>query len=53
MLSPAQAEKLLKDKKAMADLVTTPPGGAVLAPESDKRPALQGMTAVDFGNLLD
>jgi hypothetical protein len=53
MLSPAQAEKLLKDKKVISDLVTTPPGSAVLAPESDKRPALQGMTAVDFGNLLD
>jgi hypothetical protein len=53
MLSPAQAEALLKDKKAMADLVTTPPGSAVLAPESDKRPALAVLNNVDTGTLLD
>jgi hypothetical protein len=53
MLSPAQAEKLLKDRKAIADLITTPPGSPVLAPEDDKRPALATMTAFDAGHLLD
>jgi hypothetical protein len=53
LVSPSQAEKLLKDKKVLADLVETPAGGPKLVPESDKRPALVGMTSVDFGNLLD
>lgn len=53
MLSPAQAEKLLKDKKVMADLIETPAGKATLAPATDKRPALQPMSAIDTGNLLD
>lgn len=57
-VSPAQAEKLFKGagsgeaKKGLAPFITKPPGKATLAPESDKRPALevdptQGFEAVD------
>jgi hypothetical protein len=53
LVSPAKAEALLKNKQVMADLIETPKGSPVLAPESDKRAALAGMTPVDFGNLLD
>ena len=53
LVTPAKAEALLKNKQVMADLIETPKGSPVLAPESDKRPALAGMTPVDFGNLLD
>jgi hypothetical protein len=53
MLTPAKAEKLLKNEQVMADLIETPAGSPVLARESDKRPALTTMNHVDFGNLLD
>jgi LmbE family N-acetylglucosaminyl deacetylase len=53
MVTPAKAEGLLKNKEVMKDLIETPKGSPVLAPESDKRAALVGMTPVDFGNLLD
>lgn len=53
ILSPAQTEKLLKDKKVMASLVETPSGKATLAPADDKRPALTPMGSIDTGNLLD
>lgn len=53
MLSPAQAEKLLKDRKVMGDLVETPAGKATLALLEDKRPALAPMGSIDIGNLLD
>jgi hypothetical protein len=55
LLSPAQVEKLLKNKEVVAGFVETPAGNPVLAPESDKRPALAGQVfdaIPDTGNLL-
>lgn len=51
LISVAQAEKLLgkKDFKAgFEDFVTRKPGVPTLAPESDKRPAIEGGAAADF-----
>lgn len=53
VLSPAQVEKMLKDKKVMEGLIETPAGKATLAPLTDKRPALTPMGSIDTGNLLD
>ena len=56
LLSPAQVEKMLKNKDAVAGFIEKPAGNPVLAPESDKRPALaaQVMDAIpDTGNLLE
>ena len=49
MLSPAQAEKALGKAKAkdIADLIVKGEGKPTLAPESDKRPAVN-ITASDF-----
>lgn len=55
LLSPAQVEKLLKNKEVVAAYIEKPAGSPVLAPESDKRPALasQVFDAIpDAGNLL-
>lgn len=40
IISPAQAEKLVKDKAVIAPLVVKPPGKPTLVPIADKRPAL-------------
>lgn len=56
LLSPAQVEKLLKNKEAVAGFITTPEGAPVLAPESDKRPALAAQvfdSIPDTGKLLE
>ncbi|HEY7803860.1 MAG TPA: DUF2800 domain-containing protein [Orrella sp.] len=49
LLTPAKAEKVLGKKKAVeiADLIVKPEGKPTLAPESDKRPAVN-VTANDF-----
>jgi hypothetical protein len=55
LLSPAQVEKLLKNKDVVAGFIEKPAGSPVLAPESDKRPALAGQVfdaIPDTGNLL-
>lgn len=53
LISPAQAEKVLGKKRAgeITDLVTKPPGAPTLAPENDKRPAIN-VTADDFSDCL-
>jgi hypothetical protein len=56
LLSPAQTEKLLKNKTVVEKFTETPVGNPVLAPESDKRPALaaQVFDAIpDTGKLLE
>jgi len=56
LLSPAQVEKLLKDRNCVASFIETPVGNPVLAPESDKRPALAGQvfeSIPDTGRLLE
>jgi hypothetical protein len=40
IISPAQAEKLVKDKAVITPLVTKPPGKPTLVPITDKRTAL-------------
>lgn len=55
LVSPAQAEKLA-GKKAVENFITKPKGEPVLAPASDKRPALPAdFTALDSGidEMLD
>lgn len=54
LLSPSQAEKALgKTRKAeIADLITKPTGKPTLAPESDKRPAIN-LTDDDFDACTD
>ena len=54
LLSPSQAEKVLgKTRKAeIADLITKPTGKPTLAPESDKRPAIN-LTDDDFDACTD
>jgi hypothetical protein len=54
MLSPSQAEKALgKSRKGeIADLITKPTGKPTLAPESDKRPAIN-LTDDDFDTCTD
>lgn len=55
LLSPAQVEKLLKNKDVVAPFIETPVGNPVLAPESDKRPALAAQvfdSIPDTGDLL-
>ena len=54
LLSPAQAEKSLgKSRKGeIADLITKPAGRPTLAPESDKRPAIN-LTDDDFDTCTD
>jgi len=52
LISPAKAEALV-GKKLLGDYITAPPGNPMLAPESDKRPALVHFDALDVGNLLD
>lgn len=52
LVSPAQAERLLKDRpgpELPERLWTKPEGGRKLAPESDKRPALREAAANVFG----
>jgi hypothetical protein len=50
LVSPAQAEKLVgkSDAKGLEALVTRPPGGAMLAPLSDKRKPLSVNAAQEF-----
>lgn len=52
LVSPAQAEKLLGKAKAadIADLIVKPEGRPTIAPESDKRPAIN-LTNDDFDCL--
>lgn len=52
LVSPAQAEKLLGKAKAadIADLIVKPEGRPTIAPESDKRPAIN-LTKDDFDCL--
>jgi hypothetical protein len=52
LVSPAQAEKLLKkdQRHVMSDLVVKPKGKPTLAPESDKRPAVNA-TNDDFEDI--
>lgn len=49
LISPTQAEKLLgKTHPILTELVVKPDGKPTLAPESDKRPALQPSAQQDF-----
>jgi hypothetical protein len=54
IISPAQAEKVLGKKRAgeIADLIVKPLGTPTLAPESDKRPAIN-ISAGDFLSCAD
>jgi hypothetical protein len=54
IISPAQAEKVLGKKRAgeIADLIVKPLGAPTLAPESDKRPAIN-ISAGDFLSCAD
>lgn len=54
LLSPSKAEKALGKKKAadIAELIVKPEGKATLAPESDKRPAVNVQKS-DFDALTD
>jgi hypothetical protein len=54
IVSPAQAEKALGKKRAgeIADLVTKPSGAPTLAPDSDKRPAINA-SADDFSDCTN
>lgn len=54
LLSPTQAEKMLgRARKAeISDLITKPSGKPTLAPESDKRPAIN-ITDDDFDDCAD
>lgn len=52
-MSPAQAEKLVKDKTGMADLVTSESTGLTLVPDTDKRPAVTAVPAADDFDLID
>jgi hypothetical protein len=54
LISPAQAEKVLGKAKAseIAPLITKPSGAPTLAPEADKRPAIN-ITANDFAACND
>jgi hypothetical protein len=54
IISPAQAEKVLGKKRAgeIADLIVKPLGSPTLAPESDKRPAIN-ISAGDFSSCAD
>jgi len=45
VISPAQAEKLVPDKKRLQKFITKPEGKLTIAPENDKRPAI--LTAVE------
>ena len=58
LLSPAQAEKKLKKAKPkvwskLEKLVTQNPGAPAVAPESDRRPALEVAKAEQFDNVED
>jgi Protein of unknown function (DUF2800) len=53
LISPAQAEKLVADKTGMADLVTTESSGLTLVPDTDRRPAVAGISAQDDFDLID
>lgn len=50
LLSPAQVEKLLpkEARKELADFTKAESSGTTLAPEADKRPAVQSGPAADF-----
>jgi Protein of unknown function (DUF2800) len=56
LVSPAQAEKMLRKvgvkgeslKELMSDLAYKPPGKATLVPLSDRRPAVEDLTALVF-----
>jgi hypothetical protein len=56
LISPAQAEKLLKGKKKkwdrVSELITQSDGKPTIAPEGDKRPAIGG-TVDDFVDLTE
>jgi len=52
ILSPAKAEKALGKKKTiLKDLIIKPAGKPTLAPDNDKRPAIQQAAAEQFENL--
>lgn len=53
VISPAQAEKLVADKSGMADLVTAESSGLTLVPDTDRRPAVTGISAQDDFDLID
>lgn len=48
LVSPAQAEKLVDDKQAIAALIQTPDNGLTIAPESDRRKAVQVRPGIEF-----
>ena len=54
LVSPAQAEKLLGKKRVseIADIVVKSSGAPTLAPETDKRPAIN-LTVDDFNDCID
>jgi len=48
LVSPAQAEKLVNDKRAIAALINKPDNGLTIAPESDRRKAVQARPGIEF-----
>jgi hypothetical protein len=53
LISPAQAEKLVRDKTGLADLVIQESSGPTLVPASDRRPAITGLTAGDEFDVIE
>ena len=53
LISPAQAEKLVADKKTLATFVTAESTGLTLVPDTDKRPAATTVSAADDFDLID
>jgi hypothetical protein len=52
-ISPAQAEKLVRDKTGIAALVTTESSGLTLVPDTDNRPAVTNVSAQDDFDLIE
>ena len=56
LFSPAKMEKFVKENGIAVDiekLTTKPEGGITIAPESDRRPAIEMNPAADFTTVED
>jgi hypothetical protein len=52
-ISPAQAEKLVRNPEDLADLITQASSGVTLVPDSDNRPAVTIVSAEDDFDLIE
>jgi len=52
-LTPAQAEKLIRDRTGMAALVMNESTGLTLVPDTDRRPAITGLAAAEEFDVIE